>query len=244
MVDRMLVPRDVTLLSGLLRPDWARRMAAVKATGVPTLDGPTDDPADDPAVVGDPPTPAADPPAPSDPQRDAPSQADLDKAYEKLRAAERERDDLKRKVQEHEDANASELEKAQRRVEELETAVTHATAALQQAHLLTGLAAHEKIGPQRAKAAVKLIEGVEYGDDGEPSNLEERIAALLTEHAALFVDTPPANPASPANPQSGRDRGNQKWTQDDALRLARDNPAKFNELLDKGEIPASVLSGT
>lgn len=234
MRDARLIRRDVLELADLHKPMWPARLAAIPPWH-PRNDGPEPPPPE--------PTPTPPPePTPPEPPKPAPSQADLDKAYEKLRKAETERDEAARKLREREDAEKTELERAQARVTELEGNVSAATNALREAKLLTGLGAHEKIGAARARAAVKLIDGVEYDDQGEPTNLTARIDALVAEHAALFTAAPQQDPpASPGNPPRPRPTGG--ITKDEAAKLARENPAKLNEMIDKGEIPASIFGG-
>jgi hypothetical protein len=136
------------------------------------------------------------------------------------------------KAREYEDAEKSELEKAQDRIKHLEANGQQATEKVRRANLLAELSKSQH-GLASAKAALKLIDGVEYDDDGEPLNATERIEALLTENPFLKAAANGTSTTSPASPQ--RDRGGE-MTREQIADLAKTNPKLFNEKFDKGEI--------
>jgi hypothetical protein len=175
-------------------------------------DDPTPDPAKpDPSKPADPPVPDPKPadPATADPakpsEKDA-SQAEVEKAYEKLRLAEKERDEERRKNKEREDAELSETERLRKENEEKDEKVANATAKVQKANLLNVLADKGLTGG-KARAAARLLDDVEYDDDGEPTNLD----AALDAAKAAFGETQftPADPAKPAPPNLNGGAGSQ-----------------------------------
>lgn len=116
-------------------------------------------------------------------------------AQKMVRDLRREAADFRTKVQQAEDRDKTELQKATERAAELEG---KATAAEQRARDLAGRAAvYDAVGPGRPLAAVsaKAVwalarEALEYGDDGEPTNVEAVIARLRKDDPALFRASP------------------------------------------------------
>ena len=94
----------------------------------------------------------------------------------------------------------SEQEKAAKRADEAERKAAAADAKLQRANLIAALADPD-LGIVNARAAAKLIEGVEYDDDGEPTNLgtvdeeDSLIATFLSQNG--FLRGTPSKPAAP-----------------------------------------------
>lgn len=95
----------------------------------------------------------------------------------------------------------SEQEKAAKRAEEAERKAATADAKLQRANLIAALS-DPSLGIVNARAAAKLIDGVEYDDDGEPTNLgsvDEKgslIASFLEQNA--FLRGQPPKPKAPS----------------------------------------------
>lgn len=187
------------------------------------------------------PPPANQPPEnPPPPERPAPSQADLDKAYEKLRAAEAERDHLAKEKQERERAELGEKERAEAERDEAQAEVDRLKAEVRKARLIAELAKPEH-GIVDPDLAADLID-VEYDDQGRPKDIKAAVEKLLEQRSYLKVQAPPPPPGSPGNPASGRPRGG-TMTTEDVRKLARENPAEFNRMYEAGEIPASALGG-
>lgn len=158
------------------------------AIPVPTPE-PTPTPVADPAPDPKPdpvPTPPPDPkPTPDPKPGDAPLGPDgkpwdpdrAMRALEASRDAERKAKDAAReakekadKWEEHERNQLSEQERAEAEAKELREKADIADRKLKSANLIAELAKPE-LGLVNAKAAAKLIDGVEYDDEGEPTNL-------------------------------------------------------------------------
>lgn len=169
------------------------------------------------------PDPKPDDPKPDDPKPDpAPDPKPDDDVFDKDRAMatiHKLRDELKEakktggkvaeleaKLQAIEDADKTELEKAQARIAALETETATAAERVKAANLLVELAKPEH-GIVNARAAAKLIEGVEYGDDGKPSNLDTILPGFLEENA--FLKGEPGKP-KPPNANGGAGGGDDK----------------------------------
>lgn len=139
-------------------------------------------------------TPATPDPDPA-PQRDA--DAEVKKAYEKLRNAEKEAARLTARLKSFEEAQLSEQEKLARRAEEAEAKAAQAEDRIRRANLLVELSRPEH-GIVDARAALKLIEGVEFTDTGDPANLDTVLPTFLEEYA--FLKARPAEPVKPRPP--------------------------------------------
>lgn len=75
----------------------------------------------------------------------------------------------------------SDTEKAEKRATDAEAKVTAATDKLRKANLMAALA-DEGLTGARAKAAARLLDGVEYGDDDEPNNLPDALKTATAEY--------------------------------------------------------------
>jgi len=172
-------------------------------------DDPTPDPKPDPTPPAPPPS-SPPPPAggtpPADPdQLGAAGKAALDRERQARKEAEKAQREMKARLDALEAEKLSESEKLQREALQGRELAAKATQKLREANLLTALAESGLTGP-KAKAAVRLLDSIEYDDGDEPTNLPERIeAAKATFGAELFqgATPPPAangKPASPARP--------------------------------------------
>ncbi len=196
---RRTVLDDVMSLARMYEPSHGPMLAKLRASGVPLN---AEDPPKDP--------PAKDPPA--DPPKDPPvtgeftaaDKAALEAVVAKERterkAHEKAARDALAKLKTLEDADATELEKATKRADEAEAKITAATEKVRKANLVTALADAGLTGA-RAKAAARLIDGVEFGDDDEPTNLEVRITAAKTEYGEDMFKG--AKPSPPGNVNGG-----------------------------------------
>jgi len=107
---------------------------------------------------------------PFDPER---AQADLEKAREDARKAKAKARELEEKAGKYDqltEQQKSDLQKAEDRAAEAEKKAGDADSKLRRANLIAALS-DPSLGIVNARAAAKLIEGVEYDDDGEPTNL-------------------------------------------------------------------------
>lgn len=171
------------------------------------------------------------------------------KAYEKLRLseekrnqAEREAERLRKEKEKREAEERSDLENAQKKIEDLERAAQEKDERLRKANLRTELRdpKHE-IAPD----AVNLVAGaleVTFDDEGQPENVDAAVKAFLDTHPSLRKKAGSGGGGSPANPAGGRG-GPGELSHDEAVALAKSDPDRFNELFDKGEIPKSALGG-
>jgi multidrug efflux pump subunit AcrA (membrane-fusion protein) len=174
-----------------------------------------------------PPTPAAAPPAPEpapaapapaapalgpdgkpwDPQRQQDLIAKLreenrekDAKLAAAQAAEEELAKLRQQQETDEQRRARELAEAQSKAEQAAEQAAASTEALRKGYLLAELAKPEH-GIVDAEAAAALITGVEYGEDGRPTNAAEKVAAML--EGRPFLRAVPAAPAAAPNLNGG-----------------------------------------
>lgn len=115
-----------------------------------------------------------------------------------------------RKAQERlaelEAANLSAEEKAAQERENDRKAAAEGREALRQGRLLAALAKSEHQIVD-AEAAAALITGVEYDETGTPTNLADRVEALLTERAFLKRPDTTTSPAKAPNLNGGSGTG-------------------------------------
>ena len=173
-------------------------------------DDPKPDPAPDPDPKPDPkPDPAPDP-KPDDEVFDKDrAMATIKKLRDEVKEAKKTGGrvaELEAKLQAIEDAEKTELEKAQAKLAEHEAKVATANQRLQRANLIVELSKPEH-GLVNAAAAAKLLDGVEYDDDGAPTNLTEILPAFLEENA--FLKGEPGKP-KPPNLNGGGGGGDEK----------------------------------
>lgn len=182
---------DVMTLARMQASSHRPMLHALRVSGVPlNADDPPKDPVD----------PSADPP--KDPPVTggftAADKAALDAALaaERTLRKQHEKDakDAKARLQAIEDADASELDKATKRAEEAEAKVSGMTERLHRARLIVELAKpeHKLVD---AAAAAHLMEGVEYDDDGNPTNVADAVKAVTEKYA--FLKGEPAAPPPP-----------------------------------------------
>jgi hypothetical protein len=168
-------------------------------------DDPQPTPAPTPAPAPTPPEPAPTPtpapapaPTPEDPEGlgEAGKRA-LAAEREARKAAEKEAAETKRRLDALERQNESEADKLKREAEEGRTLAATATQTLRQANLLTALADKGLTGA-KAKAAAKLVEGVDFDASNEPTNLDDRIAAAKATYGdEVFAGATPAPTPTP-----------------------------------------------
>ena len=141
-------------------------------------------------------------------------------------------------LRKREDDKKADLERAQSQVTEAQRVAEAARQKVREAKVLAALA-DQKHGIVSPSAAAKLIAGVEFDADDEPTNIVERIEMLLEENSFLKASVPTTDSSSPMNP--GRAGDHKEVTAEEAKRLARENPDVFNKKFEAGEIPTSAL---
>jgi hypothetical protein len=155
--------------------------------------------------AGIPPTPET-PPAEAPPAGEPPSadeRISLDEARKLRQEAHSLRQRLaaaEKKVTEHEDAKLSEQDRLQKRAAELEAAVQQAQAAERtlRTRLAVERAAHGLRFVDVADAYALLDQGaIEYGEDGEPKNVDTLLKALVKAKPYLAQPEQPAAPTTP-----------------------------------------------
>jgi hypothetical protein len=95
--------------------------------------------------------------------------------------AEKAARDAQKKLDDIEAANLTKEQAAEKRAEQAEARESAATAKLRNANLRDAIAAKGFSGPQ-AKAVAKLLDGLEYDGDDEPTNLDARLEAAGEEY--------------------------------------------------------------
>lgn len=148
---------------------------------------------------------------PFDPDR---AQRAIDSAREaekKAKAEAKENREAKAELEKIKEKDLSEQEKLAKQAKEALEKAEAADAKLRRANLIAALT-NPKFGIVNARAAAKLIEGVEYDDEGEPTNL-----GSLDEEASLLAKFLRENeylrgkPAKPDAPNlNGAERGGEK----------------------------------
>jgi hypothetical protein len=146
------------------------------------------------------------PPAEAPPAGESPSadeRISLDEARKLRSEAHSLRQRLaaaEKKVTEHEDAKLSEQDRLQKRATELEQQVQQAQAAERtlRTRLAVERAAHGLRFVDVADAYALLDQGaIEYGEDGEPKNVDTLLKALVKAKPYLAQPEQPAAPATP-----------------------------------------------
>jgi hypothetical protein len=108
--------------------------------------------------------------------------------------AEREAREARAELRRREEAELSETERLRKENEENRAKVEVATAKARGANLLTALADKGLVGA-KAKAAARLLDGVEYDDDGEPLNLDAAIETARAAYGEEVFTTAPSRPS-------------------------------------------------
>ena len=164
------------------------------------------DPNQNPKPDPDPdPTPDLDPDPKPDPEESPEkllnavkaTRTERDEAKRAAKAAEKERDALAARLKEIEDAERSDLEKAEAKIADFEAREKQWA---DERRLFTLRAAvqewSEKLGIASPSLALKALDRdeIEYGEDGEPKNLGDVLAALLEREPVLKGQAPKPKP--------------------------------------------------
>lgn len=115
--------------------------------------------------------------------------AALDRERSARKTAEKDAKERQKRIDALEAEKLSETEKLKREADQGRTLAQQATGKLRRASLLTALGAEGLVGP-KAKAAARLIDGVEYDDDDEPTNLADRLEVAKAEYGEEMFSAP------------------------------------------------------
>lgn len=232
-------------------------IAGADGAGDPEVD-PTPDPEPDPT-----PDPEPDEDPESDPTPEpAKEPFDEDRALRTIRnqrkaekelKAERdkikaERDELLREKETDQERVVREMGEAKAEAERERAKARKVTIDL----ALRDAAAEEGVPAKKVKRLLRVVdrESIEVDENGEVQGAEEAVAELLEEFPE-FKEAPVPAPAEEeeapkrtpgANPD--RKRKPKEMSTEEARRLARDEPQRFNELFEENRIPKSALKGS
>lgn len=125
------------------------------------------------------------------------------------KAAEKAAREAEKRAKKLEDEKLSDEDKLKKRAEEGDRKSEKATAKLRMANLLTELSSadHGLVDP---RAAIKLIEDIEFDDDDEPTNVEDRVKALIAQYPFLKADGKRSDSTDTANPPANRKTADEK----------------------------------
>jgi hypothetical protein len=175
--DTTLVHPDALELAELLRPSWAIIDANLRSSGVPLNEGEAGGEGEGEGGEGAEPT---------GDEGSEPKTFDAD-YVKKLRseAAGHRKDarEAQAKLRQLEEQGLSETEKLKKAAEDGTKLSEAGTRKLRQANLIVALS-EKGLSGGRAKAASKLLDGIEFDDDDEPKNLD----AALKAAAATYGD--------------------------------------------------------
>lgn len=187
---------------GWLHMPTGRFMALMAGAEDPPTPAPTPTPTPTPSP------PPADPPAPADPPKPEPTPTppakddDLGPGGTAALAAERKArkefekkaKDAQAKLDAIEAEKLTDAQKLQKKADDGERLATAATEKLRKANLIAALA-DKGLAGAKAKAAARLLDGVEYDDSDEPKNLDDVIKAAKAEYGDdMFKAAKPAAP--------------------------------------------------
>lgn len=155
-------------------------------------------PADEPQTFAEP-TPTE--PVAAQPPVDEPLGEPGKRALEAERAARKEADRLRKEAEAEakrlREAAESEDERKTREAEEGRVLAAQGQESLRQANLILSLA-DQGLGAKQARAAVKLLDGIQYDGDNLPVNLDDCLIAARATYGEGVFATPASAPASPA----------------------------------------------
>jgi hypothetical protein len=196
---------DLLDLAEVERRSWGPRQAALRATGAPCADEAADAAAAaaaeaERAAADAAAARAAEERAERDAELGAGGKAALDAERRARRDAEKRFRDAQARLDAAEAARLSDLDREKRRADDAEAKVSTATEKLRKANLLTTLSAEGIANP---KAAAKLLDGVEFDDDDEPTNLQDRLKAAKAEYGDEFFGAARAPRRKPGSTDGG-----------------------------------------
>lgn len=164
-------------------------------------------------------------------------QAALKAERDARKAAEKTAREAKAKLDALEAEKLSDVEKLEKRAADAEALASGATDKLRKANLMAALS---EAGVQNVKAAVRLLDGVEFDDSDEPKNLDAAITAAKAEYGeALFKQSKPAAPNIDAG-GGGGDQDRAPSLTAEELAMAKSfgmTPAEYAAAKDPGYAP-------
>jgi hypothetical protein len=186
--------------------------------------------------------PNTDPPESDEPKNESEFSASYVEKLRRENAKHRsELRDAQEKLKTIEDAEKSELEKLQERVaaaeEEKTAALERANKNLIRAAVIAEAAHQGAVDPDVVVALVDS-EAIEVGEDGEVSGQAAAVAQLLEAKTYLKKN---GSPAGPGGGGMGRESKEPSLSAEQVRDLAKNDPAKFNEMFEAGQVPASAL---
>lgn len=167
--------------------------------------------------------------------------AALDAERKRAKDAEKALKDAQAKLDAIEQEKLSETEKAAKRATEAEANLAAAQEKLRRANLIAELSKpdHKIVN---AQAAAKLIDGVEFGDDGEPTNLDAVLPKFL-EANAFLVGGPPPPPKGVTDSGAGNGDGKAPELTAEQLAAAKQSgmtPEEYAAYLPKDGEPVTL----
>lgn len=146
------------------------------------------------------------------------------------------------------DRLTKELAKRDEQIAELTEKVETSGKESKNAKLLAELRSPDyEIAPDMVDLVAEQLDSVDFGDDGKPIGVKDAVEELLEKRPSLKGSTNGeggGSGVSSTSPAASRGRGgNKDMSLEEAKTLAKEDPAKFNEMVDKGEIPSSALGG-
>jgi len=185
-------------------PDWTDEQVTAEVTRLAKpAEPPAEKPAEKPEDLGD------------------AGKAALDAERKARRDAEKRAAALEKEKKEREDAELTENERLKQENEENRAKADAATAKAQNANLLAALADKGLVG-SKAKAAIRLLDEVEFDDDDEPTNLDDAITAASATYgeSQFAADAAPRPPAPRNNAGAGNQPGPEPSLRADELAMA------------------------
>jgi hypothetical protein len=147
----------------------------------PTIPPAPPPPSDPPNPPSDPPNPPSDPPKPDDDDKlGEPGKAALQRERDARKQAEKDAKEAKARADALEREKLSDQEKLAQDAANDRAKAEAGTTKLRRANLLVALADEGIVGA-KAKAAVRLLDEVQFDDSDEPTNLQDRITAAKAE---------------------------------------------------------------
>lgn len=163
--------------------------------------------------------------------------AALDAERKARRDADKALKEAQAKLDALEAEKLSDVEKLEKRAADAEALASGATDKLRKANLMAALS---EAGVQNVKAAVRLLDGVEFDDSDEPKNLDAAITAAKVEYGeALFKQAKPAAPNIDAG-GGGGDQDRAPSLTAEELAMAKSfgmTPAEYAAAKDPGYAP-------
>jgi len=219
MPSHPIIPASIFDLADLLERDWATQLRDLRKSGVPLN-------ADDAGAAAETATGTAAETAADQPVVETSTETEaattgkedlgdsgkaaLDAERKARRDAEKRAKAAEGEAKKLQDAQLTETERLKQEAEAGKTALAKATDKTRSTNLVASLMDDEGLGlsPKQAKAAARLLDGVEFDEDDEPTNLKEAIKGAKAKYGASVF--------APAQGRTSFDAGTRKTaTKDD-----------------------------